>query len=90
LLRQVLGRHVPDNLFNRPKQGFAVPIGDWLRGPLQDWAHEMLRPMKIEQDGYLNPVLITSAWQEHLAGRGNHAARLWTVLMFQSWLERWK
>lgn len=90
LLRQVLARHVPEDLFNRPKQGFSVPIGDWLRGPLQDWAHELLRPMRLEQEGYINTVQITSAWQEHLAGRGNHAARLWTVLMWQSWLDKWR
>lgn len=89
LLRQVLARHVPDHLFNRSKQGFAAPIGDWLRGPLQDWAHELLRPLRLEQDGYLNPVPINTAWQEHLDGKGNHAHRLWTVLMFQAWLDRW-
>jgi asparagine synthase (glutamine-hydrolysing) len=89
LLRQVLSRHVPDHLFDRSKQGFAAPIGDWLRGPLQDWAHELLRPARLEQEGYLNPAPITAAWHEHLDGKGNHAHRLWTVLMFQSWLERW-
>lgn len=89
LLRQVLGQYAPDELFNRPKQGFAIPIGDWLRGPLQDWAHELLRPARLEQEGYLNPTPITAAWQEHLSGRGNHTGRLWAVLMFQSWLDRW-
>lgn len=89
LLRQVLARHIPDHLFDRTKQGFAVPIGDWLRGPLQDWAHELLRPMRLEDAGILNPVPITAAWQDHLDGKGNHGGRLWTVLMFQAWHERW-
>ncbi len=89
LLRQVLARHVPDHLFDRPKQGFAVPLAEWLRGPLRDWAHELLNPMAIEQQGFLNSAPITQAWQEHLSGRGNHAHRLWTVLMYQAWQTRW-
>lgn len=86
LLRQVLARHVPDHLFDRTKQGFAVPIGDWLKGDLKDWANDLLNPVTIENQGYLNPVPITAAWNEHLDGKGNHAQRLWTVLMFQSWV----
>lgn len=90
LLRQVLARHVPDHLFNRTSTGHnGPPIGDWLRGPLQDWAHELLRPLRLEQDGYFNPAPITAAWQDHLDGKGNHAHRLWTVLMFQAWADKW-
>ena len=90
LLRQVLSRHVPDHLFNRSRtSGNGAPVGEWLRGPLQDWAHELLRPLRLEQDGYLNPAPITAAWQEHLDNKGNHDQRLWTVLMFQAWLDRW-
>jgi asparagine synthase (glutamine-hydrolysing) len=89
MLRQVLARHVPSHLFDRTKQGFAVPVAEWLRGPLRDWAHELLNPMRIEQQGFLNPAPIANAWQEHLSGKGNHAHRLWTVLMFQAWHDRW-
>lgn len=89
LLRQVLGRHVPAHLFDRSKQGFAVPVGDWLRGPLRDWAHDLLNPKRLEEQGLLNPAPVGAAWQEHLSGQGNHAHRLWTVLMFQAWHGRW-
>lgn len=89
LLRQVLARHVPPALFDRPKQGFAVPIGDWLRGPLRDWAADLLDPSILAADAMLDPAPITTLWQDHCAGRGNHASRLWTVLMFQAWRRQW-
>lgn len=90
LLRQVVARHVPDHLFDRTKQGFAIPVGEWLRGPaLQDWAHDLLRPQRLEESGFINPAPITTLWQDHLDGRGNHGTRLWTVLMFQLWHTHW-
>lgn len=90
LLRQVLSRYVPAALFERPKQGFTVPVGEWLRGPLKDWAEEMLAEKRLAGEGYLNAPLVRGVWEEHLRGRGRHAHKLWTVLMFQSWLERWQ
>jgi len=89
LLRQVLHRHVPKELTERPKQGFSVPIGSWLRGDLRDWAEDLLDEKRLEQDGYLNAKLIRYIWEDYLAGRGNHASKLWTVLMFQAWKQRW-
>lgn len=89
LMREVLERYVPASLFERPKQGFAMPVGEWLRGPLKDWAENLLDEKSIQGDGLLDTALIRQTWDDHLAGRGNHATKLWTLLMFQSWKERW-
>jgi asparagine synthase (glutamine-hydrolysing) len=86
-LRQVLYRHVPRELIERPKAGFAIPIGQWLRGPLRDWAESLLDSNRMAQQGYLRPALVQTTWQEHLSGRHDHTPKLWAVLMFQSWLE---
>lgn len=87
LLRQVLYRYVPRDLMERPKMGFGVPIDAWLRGPLRDWAESLLDARRLEQEGFLNPAPIRAAWDQHLSGRRNRQYPLWTVLMFQSWLE---
>jgi asparagine synthase (glutamine-hydrolysing) len=84
-LRQVLGRHVPVGLFERPKAGFGVPAGQWLRVPLKEWAEDLLNPSTLRVEGILSPRVVTSTWNAHLAGRGNHEHRLWAILMFQSW-----
>ena len=80
---------VPDKLVERPKMGFGVPIGDWLRGPLRDWAETLLAPKRIAREGLLNPKPIEALWRQHLAGANNWQYPLWTVLMFQAWRERW-
>ncbi len=89
LLRQVLKRHVPKNLFERPKQGFGVPVGAWLRGPLRDWAEDLLSEKNLDSRGLFDSAKIRSVWAEHLDGRGNNAQKLWGVLMFQTWQKRW-
>jgi asparagine synthase (glutamine-hydrolysing) len=86
-LRQVLYKYVPKNLIERPKAGFAIPIGQWLRGPLKDWAEAMLDEKRLEDEGYFHPKPIREKWAQHLTGRYDHTASLWAVLMFQSWLE---
>jgi len=88
LLRQILYRHVPSALIERPKMGFGVPIDHWLRGPLKDWAAGLLDPATIRAQGYLQEAPITRAWNEHQSGRRNHQYALWTILMFQAWLAR--
>jgi asparagine synthase (glutamine-hydrolysing) len=87
LLRQVLYRHVPRELIERPKMGFGVPIDAWLRGPLRNWADGLLDPARLLREGYFNPEPIQSKWNEHLSGKRNWQYHLWGVLMFQAWLE---
>ncbi len=86
ILRQVLTRYVPRTLIDRPKMGFAVPIGDWLKAELRGWAEELLRPAVLEGAG-LKAAPVLSAWRRHLAGQGAHQHALWTVLMYLAWLE---
>jgi asparagine synthase (glutamine-hydrolysing) len=86
-LRQVLYKHVPKELIERPKQGFAVPIDAWLRGPLRGWGEELLNENRLKREGFFQPALIQLKWQEHLSGQRNWMHHLWDVLMFQSWLE---
>ena len=86
-LRQLLYKYVPRELIERPKAGFAIPVGQWLRGPLREWAEALLDERRLEQEGYLNPLPIRLAWQQHLSGKFDWTTRLWTVLMFQAWLE---
>jgi asparagine synthase (glutamine-hydrolysing) len=89
-LRRVLERYVPAQLFERPKTGFGVPIGDWLRGPLRPWADEMLSEASLRDGGWFKPKVVRAQWRDHLAGRFNRQHSLWSVLMLQAWLSRSK
>jgi asparagine synthase (glutamine-hydrolysing) len=87
VLRQLLYRHVPRALIERPKMGFGIPIDGWLRGPLRDWAEELISERRLSGEGYFRPEPIRAAWDAHQSRRSNMQYQLWAILMFQSWLE---
>jgi asparagine synthase (glutamine-hydrolysing) len=88
VLRKLLERHVPRQLFERRKQGFGVPIGEWLRGPLRSWAEDLLSPDRLARQGYLQADAVSRLWRQHQCGWRNHDNLLWSLLMFEAWLDR--
>jgi asparagine synthase (glutamine-hydrolysing) len=87
VLRDILARHVPLSLIDRPKQGFAIPLDDWLRRELRDWAASLLSPESLARAGFWRVPPLTALWRRHVAGTENAGARLWAILQLQSWLD---
>jgi asparagine synthase (glutamine-hydrolysing) len=88
-VRQILYRYVPRALVDRPKMGLSVPLDEWLRGPLREWAEELLAPARLAREGLLDPVAVREAWAALLNGRRSGALGIWAILMLQSWRARW-
>jgi asparagine synthase (glutamine-hydrolysing) len=86
VLRQLLGRNLAPELFERPKSGFAIPVGQWLKGPLRPWAEELLDSDRLALDGWLDAATVHRRWRQHLSGERDSTAAIWTILMFQAWL----
>jgi asparagine synthase (glutamine-hydrolysing) len=89
LLRQLLYRHVPRELVDRPKRGFSSPLPVWLRGPLRPWAEELLDEQRLREEGIFDSTVVRASWAQHLAGVGDHWQLLWTILMFRQWRAYW-
>ncbi len=89
LLRQILAQRIPRELIERPKMGFSIPLGDWLRGPLRDWAETLLSEKRLREADFFDVASVRRHWHEHLKGRNNWQYHLWTVLMFEAWRDRW-
>jgi asparagine synthase (glutamine-hydrolysing) len=89
LVRQVLDRHVPRHLVDRPKTGFGIPLDDWLRGPLKPWASDLLASGRLNRQGWFDSGRVSRVWAEHQGGRRNHGSWLWNVLMVQAWSDQW-
>jgi asparagine synthase (glutamine-hydrolysing) len=88
ILRQVLYQYVPKHLIERPKVGFGIPLGEWLRGPLRVWVESLLNEQQLHKEGYFNVNYVRDLWHTHLSGQRNHQSLLWSILMFQAWLEK--
>jgi asparagine synthase (glutamine-hydrolysing) len=87
ILRRLLYREAPEALFERPKAGFAVPVGEWIKGPLRDWAETLLSADRLRREGWFDAAMIRRRWQQHLSGQRDSTPALWAVLMFQAWLD---
>ena len=87
ILKKVLDKYLPRSMVDRPKMGFGIPLGEWLRGPLKDWAAALIDKDRLKREGLLNSYQIHEKWEQHLSGQRNWEYHLWDILMFQAWLE---
>lgn len=90
ILRELLYKHVPRKLVDRPKMGFSMPLGQWLKGPLKDWTEDLINPAAIKDYGIFNPEPIYKKWKEHVGGKAQWDSQLWPILMFQAWIREAK
>jgi asparagine synthase (glutamine-hydrolysing) len=88
VVKRLLGRSLPDDLISRPKMGFGIPVGDWLRGPLRDWADDLLSADTVRRQGLFNVDEVVRRWSAHREGSSDLTFQVWALLMFQSWLAR--
>lgn len=88
ILRELLMRYLPDYNFTNQKKGFSVPLSDWLRGPLRDWAEALLDENRLSSEGYFHAEPIRKVWKSHLSSKRDHSRKLWNIIMFQAWLEQ--
>ena len=86
-MKKILAKYIPTELIERPKMGFGVPVGEWIRGPLKQWSEELLTYNLIYSQGFLKADIITKLYSEHHSGKYDHTAKLWHILMWQSWLD---
>ena len=86
MIRESLRRSLPDHLIDRPKMGFGIPVGEWIRGPLRSWADELLAPTLIKDQGFLNPLAVEQRWRAHREGHADLTFQVWSLLMFQAWV----
>ena len=88
ILRNILNDFIPANFIDKPKTGFGIPIAEWLRGPLKEWAEALIDSSRLKHDGYFNAELVTNMWDKHINKSRNYGHHLWSILMFQAWLEK--
>jgi hypothetical protein len=84
-IKEILKKYIPEHLINRPKMGFGIPLEAWLRGPLKEWADDLLNEKVIKESGMLNPKVVKQKWEEHISGKRNWHYQLWAILMIQAW-----
>ena len=87
LLRNILNKYLPNDLYERPKMGFGIPLSNWIKGPLLEWSKDLLNPNSLKEDGFFNPIIVQKIFNEHLHGQRNWESFIWDILMFQSWME---
>jgi asparagine synthase (glutamine-hydrolysing) len=85
ILKRVLYQQAPSEMFERPKAGFGIPVGEWIKGPLRDWAEELLAPGRMREDGWFDADVVQRRWRQHLAGHSDSTPALWSILMFEAW-----